>query len=86
MGTDRDTAGQSDAAHRSPDLDAVLAQLAFDPGDPASVAAAISRMDAAIDAKVAPYGLNPDVQAMAEGKKQAYRDAIRQRAQAPHQD
>lgn len=48
----------------------------FDPGDPASVDAAIRAMEADIDAKAAPYGTTPAVQQAAERMKSEYREAI----------
>jgi len=39
------------------DLDVVLTSLRFDPADPVSVQDAIREMNAATDAKLAPYAL-----------------------------
>jgi len=57
-------------------LDGNIASLQFDPQDPASVKLAISRMETAIDQKVAPYRHNPLVCGMANELKKQYRTEI----------
>jgi hypothetical protein len=58
------------------DLDEVLAGLHFDPADPVSVQAATREMNAAIDAKLAPYALDARVADMTETLKEKYLEAI----------
>jgi len=58
-----------------------IAALQFDPGDLASVSLAISRMETAIDEKVAPYRQNPLVLGMAGELKKQYRTEITRLAQ-----
>ena len=55
------------------DLDAVLTSLRFDPADPVSVC---REMNAAIDAKLAPYALDARVADMTEALMEKYRRAI----------
>ena len=54
------------------DLDEVLTGLLFDPADPVSVQDAIREMNAAIDAKLAPYALDARVADMTETLKEKY--------------
>ncbi|MGC1411883.1 MAG: hypothetical protein WA864_23390 [Acetobacteraceae bacterium] len=63
----------------SADLDEVLAGLRFDPADPVSVQGALREMNAAIDAKLAPYALDARVADMAEALKEKYLQAILRR-------
>ncbi len=72
-----------DAGQAFATLDGEVATLTFNPGDPASVEAAIADMEAAIDAKLAPYHGNAIVETMAAKLKVAYRDQILERAAAP---
>jgi hypothetical protein len=58
------------------DLDAVLTSLRFDPADPVSVQDAIREMNAAIDAKLAPYALDARVADMTKTLKEKYFQAI----------
>jgi hypothetical protein len=58
------------------DLDEVLTGLRFDPADPVSVQDASREMNAAIDAKLAPYALDARVADMAETLKEKYLRAI----------
>ncbi|APT60371.1 hypothetical protein RGI145_23795 (plasmid) [Roseomonas gilardii] len=53
-------------------------EVRFDPGDPASVEAAIGAMEAAIDTRAARYSMNPAVQQAAKRMKGAYRQVIRE--------
>ena len=61
-------------------LDGSIAQLEFNPDDPASVNGAIREMETAIDRKVAPYGGNPLVVQITTGLKEQYRQYILKRA------
>ncbi len=58
------------------DLDKMLTALRFNCADPVSVQSAIREMNAVIDAKVAPYGLNSRVEEGAAKLKEIYRQAI----------
>ena len=57
-------------------LDGEIAQLRFDPGDPASVQRAIREMETAVDRKTTAYRSNPMVAKIAEGAKDAFRKKI----------
>ena len=61
-------------------LDGKIANVAFDPNEPASIQAAISQMEASIDKAVSPYGRNPMVQQITDGMKSAYAEQINQKA------
>ena len=63
------------------DLDGEIATLSFDPGDPASVEAALVQLDMAIDSKIAPYRGNELVETAAANLKQQYRSEILNRAE-----
>jgi hypothetical protein len=70
------TAALPDNPESYADLDEVLTSLRFDPADPVSVQDAIREMNAAIDAKLAPYALDSRVADMTEILKQKYVQAI----------
>jgi hypothetical protein len=61
-------------------LDGTIAKLSFNPDDPGSVEEAIRQMEAAVDAKVAPYRTNRLVSTVANKMKDTYRDKIRKMA------
>ena len=61
-------------------LDGTIAEVRFDPKDPASVQRAVREMEAAVDRKVAPYRRNPLVSQVVEKAKQQYRAGILERA------
>jgi hypothetical protein len=66
-------------------LDGTIATLQFRPDDPESVQAAIQEMEAAVDAKVAPYRGNAVVETIAQKSKEAYRERILEMAASPQQ-
>nr|WP_319514368.1 nucleotide-binding protein [uncultured Cohaesibacter sp.] len=61
-------------------LDGTLTTVEFDPDQPASIQAAISKMESAVDACVAPYARNPMVIELAEGAKAQLAEQIREQA------
>ncbi len=61
-------------------LDGTIANLEFDPSQPASIQAAISKMEGQVDACVSAYSRNSMVKKMVEGVKASFADQIRQRA------
>ena len=61
-------------------LNGTVAELQFNPADPASVAAAIVEMEQAVDAKVAPYRGNAIIEPLVTKSKEAFRKAIEERA------
>lgn len=71
-----------DAQRAFKSLDGTIATLEFDPDDPASVQNAIRQMEAAIDGKTSRYRNNPLVIQVANGLKDAYRKAIREKKAA----
>jgi len=62
-------------------LNGTITTLRFNPDDPNSVQEAIRQMEAAVDAKVAPYGHNPLVSKLAQMAKENFRKGILERAQ-----
>jgi hypothetical protein len=62
-------------------LDGNIASLQFDPKNLASISLAISRIEIAIDQKVAPYRQNPLVCGMADELKKQYRAEINRLAE-----
>lgn len=54
----------------------------FNPGDPASIEAAIQEAEAVVDSKVGSAAGNPLVAQMVEGLKEQYRQSILDRAAA----
>jgi hypothetical protein len=65
-----------DACRAFDSLDRELAKISLTPGDPASVEAAIRRMEAAIDRKAAPFRGNPFVEPHLKPLKDKYGAAI----------
>lgn len=63
-------------------LDGTLTTVEFNPNEPASIHAAIQRVEAAIDQAVSPYLRNPLVQQLTDGMKKSYAGAINERAAA----
>ena len=61
-------------------LDGTLANVEFDPDQPASIQAAISKMENAVDASVAVYSRNPMVKEIADSFKANLAEQIRERA------
>jgi hypothetical protein len=61
-------------------LDGDIATVNFDPGDPASIRAAVREMERAIDSKVSRWRTNPLVADLARQTKTSMRDAIQRRA------
>jgi predicted nucleotide-binding protein len=70
----------SDAEKAFRSLDGTIAQLRFNPKEPASIQAAIGQMENAIDERIAPYRSNKLVQSVASQMKQKYREQIEERA------
>jgi hypothetical protein len=65
-----------DASRAFEKLDGEIAELSFDPDDPASVKEAIRSMGIAIDRKVGAFKSNPMVAQLIPQMKAKYRDAI----------
>src|ERR1700688_872776 len=63
-------------------LDGELAAVHFNPDDPASVEAAVSQIEEAVDAKIAPYRGNTIINNIAAKLKDKYREAILERSSA----
>jgi hypothetical protein len=63
-------------------LDGELGTVQFNPGDPASIDAAIQSVESMIDARLGLYASNPVIAPLAEQMKEKYRDAIVERAAA----
>lgn len=61
-------------------LDGTIATVEFDPNHPASIQAAISKMDGQVDACVSNYSRNDMVRQLADGVKVSFADQIRKRA------
>jgi hypothetical protein len=66
----------SDASLAFEKLDGEIAELSFDPNDPASVKEAIRSMEIAIDRKVGAFKGNPMVAQLIPQLKAKYRNAI----------
>lgn len=64
------------------ELDGDIADLRFDPEDPASIEQAIQNLNDAVDAKVAPYTHNDMVMSIADELKENGRAEILERAAA----
>lgn len=69
-----------DAGRALERLNGRIADLRFDPSDPASVNAAVRKMERAIDQKVASYRGNPLVAELVKGMKANYRASILEEA------
>lgn len=61
-------------------LDGTITTVEFDPNQPASIHAAISKMEGQVDACVAAYSRNGMVKEMVEGAKASFANQIRERA------
>lgn len=61
-------------------LDGNLTTVEFDPDQPGSIQAAISKMEVAVDASVAAYSRNPMVKELTDGIKANLAEQIRERA------
>jgi hypothetical protein len=70
----------TDASNALSALDGEITSVRFNPGDPASVEAAIGQVEDAIDAKIAPYRGNAMVESIAAGMKEKYREQLLERA------
>ncbi|MCX8476747.1 MAG: hypothetical protein MT490_13190 [Sphingomonas sp.] len=70
----------SDASKVLGSMDGTIAQLRFNPNDPASVEEAVREMERAIDAKTAGYSSNPLIRNVAAQMKVTYAAAIRAKA------
>ena len=65
-----------DASRAFEKLDGEIAEVSFDPDDPASVKGAIRSMEITIDRKVGAFKSNPIVAQLIPQMKAKYRDAI----------
>ena len=70
----------SDASKVLGSMDGTIAQLRFNPNDPASVEGAVHEMERAIEAKTAGYASNPLIRNVAAQMKATYGAAIRAKA------
>lgn len=61
-------------------VDGELGSVNFDPDDPGSIEAAISQMEALVDARLASYSSNAIIGPMVTEVKERYREAILERA------
>jgi hypothetical protein len=57
-------------------LDEALDAVRVDPDDPASIDAAVQRVNAIIDARIGPYASNPIIAPLAQNMKTQYRESI----------
>lgn len=78
-GLDKLTREMDELAKFTKAIDGNLVNVRFDPKDPASMQAAIRQMEAAVDAKAAPYRSNKLVIGLAAKSKEQFRRAIRSR-------
>ncbi|MDV6333164.1 hypothetical protein [Asticcacaulis sp. 201] len=62
------------------ELDGDIAQVRFDPHDPASIEQAIQQMETSLDARVASYAGNKTVMSIANDMKEKYREGILEKA------
>lgn len=81
-GLDAITKKMDQLAKFAGDLDGDIANVSFDPQDPASIDRAIQEVNAAVDAKAASYGRNDWVENAATELKEQAREAILERAAA----
>lgn len=79
-GLDKLQRDMKDAQRAFQSLDGTIATLKLDPGNQASVDAAIRQMESAIDAKTRQYRGNALVENAAKGLKEQYRKALLERA------
>jgi hypothetical protein len=61
-------------------LDGELGSVTFDPDDPASIEAAIKRVELMLDERLSAYSSNAIVGPLIAGLKEKYRDGIIERA------
>lgn len=78
-GLDKLTREMDELAKFTKAIDGNFVTVKFDPHDPASVRAAIRQMEAAVDAKSAPYRSNKLVMDLAVKSKEQFRQGIRSR-------
>lgn len=64
------------------DLDGNIANVSFDPHDPASIGAAIKQVEAEIDARTSGSNGGAIVRSVADSMKESYRNAILTKAAA----
>ena len=81
-GLDRLTRQLEEASHVFKSLGGELEQITLEPGNQASVQAAIQHMELIIDGKAAPYRGNELVDSMVQQLKKRYRDEIIRRGRA----
>lgn len=67
-------------------IDGEIGAVSFDPHDPASIEAAIQKMESLIDERLGPYASNPIVEPMIEGMKEQYREGILDKAASARLD
>lgn len=72
----------SEAQKALKDFDGDLGSVKFDPHDPASIQQAIVAMEQMIDERLGVYSSNPLIAPLAEQSKEAYRQAILDKAAA----
>ena len=72
----------ADAQKAFEELDGTLGEVSFNPEDPASIEAAIQRVNEMLDERVGHYSSNPFVGPMIGDMKEAYRSAILEKASA----
>jgi len=75
-GLDKLTREMDELAKFAESIDGNLTTVKFNPDDPASVQAAVRQMEAAVDAKAAPYRSNNLVMDLASKSKEQFRQAI----------
>ena len=75
-GLDRFTKDLKELSDAAKALDGSVCELKFDPSDRDSVDAAIAKMEAAVDARIARWKGNSAVRALAEKSKQDFRRRI----------
>lgn len=71
-----------DAQKALSELDGAIAEVAFDPNDPASIDRAIHEVEQAVDDRIAPYARNEIVASIADELKENARASILERAAA----
>lgn len=72
----------SDAQKAMSELDGDICTVSFNPDDPSSIEAAIQHVMSTIDTKIGRYASNPFVAPLVEASKEAYREAILEKASA----
>ncbi len=81
-GLDKLTKTLQDAQKALSSLDGEIGTVNFDPNDPATIQAAIQRVEDLIDERVAPYSSNSIVGPLAEQAKEHFRQSIIEKAAA----